>query len=125
MVEKKKNLKIMMTNAFHMLLTIALNYQNIKQNPERKSKIKLLVNQYYWKEIDYLSHKKYWKKFESSNKSIALNIFYVTYNTEEIRHAYISKDNSRCDNQVILLMISGGKKWYYLTVKNYLHIFEK
>ena len=47
-----------MTNAFHMLLTIALNYQNIKQNPERKSKIKLLVNQYYWKEIDYLSHKK-------------------------------------------------------------------
>ena len=115
----------MMTNAFHMLLTIALNYQNIKQNPERKSKIKLLVNQYYWKEIDYLSHKKDWKKFESSNKSIALNIFYVTYNTEEIRHAYISKDNSRCDNQVILLMISDGKKWYYLTVKNYLHIFEK
>ena len=48
----------MMINAFHMLLTIALNYQNIKQNPERKSKIKLLVNQYYWKEIDYHIKKK-------------------------------------------------------------------
>ena len=32
-----------------------------------------------------------WKKFESNNKLIALNILFVPYNTEEIRLAYKSK----------------------------------
>ena len=31
-------------------------------------------------------HKKDWKKFELKNKSIALNILFVPYNTKEIRH---------------------------------------
>ena len=54
------------------------------------------------------------KKFELNNKSIALSILYVPYNTEEIRHAYKSKHNSKqkCENQVILLMITDGKKWH-------------
>ena len=33
-------------------------------------------------------------------------------------HAYKSKNNLTCDKQVILLMITNGEKWYYLTVKN-------
>ena len=44
----------------------------------------------------------------------------MPYDTEEIRHAYISKHNSECaecDNLVILLMIADGKKWHYLAVK--------
>ena len=57
------------------------------------------------------------KKFESNNKSIALNILYVPHNTEKIRHAYTSKYNLTRENQVILLMITGGEKWYYLAVK--------
>ena len=32
------------------------------------------IDQYNWKEIDFPSHKKDWKKFELNNKSIALNI---------------------------------------------------
>ena len=39
------------------------------------------------------SRSKDWKIFESNNKSVALNIFYVAHNTEEIRHAYKSKHN--------------------------------
>ena len=31
------------------------------------------------------------KIFESNNKSIALNILYIPYNTKEIRRAYKSK----------------------------------
>ena len=31
-------------------------------------------------------HKKDWKKFELKNKSIALNMLFVPYNTKEIRH---------------------------------------
>ena len=32
--------------------------------------------------------------------------------------AYKSKQNLTCDKQVILLMITDGEKWHYLTVKN-------
>ena len=42
----------------------------------------------------------------------------MPYNTEKIRHAYKSKYNLNHENQVILLMITGGKKWYYLAVKS-------
>ena len=76
--------------------TVALNYQNIKNNPERLTKIKPFIDQYNCKEISFPSHKKDWKKFESNNKSIALNISCVPYNTEEIRHAYKSKYNLNC-----------------------------
>ena len=76
---------------FQYALIVALNYQNIKNNPERISKIKPFINRYNGKEIDFSSHRKDWKKFESNNKSIALNILYVPYNTTEIRHAYQSK----------------------------------
>ena len=46
------------------ILTVALNYQNIKNNPERISKITPYIDQYNWKEINFPSHKKDWKKFE-------------------------------------------------------------
>ena len=41
----------------------------------------------------------------------------MPHGTEEIRHAYKSKRNLKCENQVILLMITDGKKWYYPAVK--------
>ena len=71
---------------FQYAATVALNHEQIKNNPERISKIKPFIDQYNWNEIDFPSHGKDWKKFESNNKSIALNILYVLYNTEKIRH---------------------------------------
>ena len=38
--------------------------------------------------------------------------------TEEIARAYISKYNSKSKNQVVLLMITNGKKWNYVAVKS-------
>ena len=102
---------------FQYALTLALNCGQIKKNPQRKSKIKPFIDQYDWKEISFPSHQKDWKKFESNNKTIAVNILYVPLNTEEIRHAYKSKYNLKCENQVILLIITGGEKWHYLAVK--------
>ena len=58
-----------------------------------------------------------WKKFESNNTSIALNILYVPHNTEKICHVYKSKYNLTRKNQVNLLMITDGEKWHYLAVK--------
>ena len=42
----------------------------------------------------------------------------ATVNTKKIRHAYISKYDLKRKNQVILLMITDGKKWHYLSVKS-------
>ena len=102
---------------FQYALTVALNYKQIKKDPQRVSKIKPVINQYNWKEINFPSYKKGWKKFDLNNKSIALNILYVPYHTKEIRHAYKSKYNLKRDNEVILLMITDGEKWHYLAVK--------
>ena len=39
-------------------VTVALNYQNIKNNPERITKTKTFIDQYDWKEINFPSNKK-------------------------------------------------------------------
>ena len=96
---------------FQYSLTFLLNYEKIKKDPQRISKIKPFIDQYNWKDIDSPSHSKDWKNFESNNKSIALNILYVPHNTEKIRHAYKSKYNLKRENQVILLMVTDGEKW--------------
>ena len=101
--------------------TVDLNDQQIGNNAERISKIKLFIGKYNWKEINFPSHKKDMNK--SNNKSIALNILYIQNNTEEIRHAYKSKHNLKSENQAI--MVSDGKKCRYLTIKNYYYLLQK
>ena len=64
-------------NCFQYALTVALNYQSIKSHPERISKIKPFINQCNWNVINIPSYKEDWKKFESNNKSIVLNILFV------------------------------------------------
>ena len=109
---------------FQYAVTVALNHEQIKDHPERISKIKPFIDQYNWKEIDFPSHGEDWKNFESNNKSIALNILYVPHNTEKIRHAYKPKHNLTRENQVILLMITDGDKRHYLAVKSLCALFK-
>ena len=107
---------------FHYVLTVALNYEQIKSHPERISKIKPFINQYNWKEIGFPSHRKDWKKFESNKKSIALNILYVL--TKEVRLAYKSKCNLNRENQVLFLMINDGEKCHCLVIKRLSALFK-
>ena len=119
MAKKKKatiNPKNNDDRCFQYALTVALNHEQIKKNSQRISKIKPFIDQYNWK--DFPASPNLWKKFESNNESIALNILYVPYNTKEIRHAYKSKYKLKHKNQVILSMITDGEKWYYLAVKS-------
>ena len=55
---------------------------------------------------------------KKNNKTIALNISFVPYNTKEIRLGYKSKHNFKHKNPVILLLITDFKKWHYLAVKS-------
>ena len=75
---------------FQYSTTAALNHQNIENHPERISNLMPFIDQYNWKDIEFPSHSKDWKKFEQNNKTIALNILFVPYNTEIIRVAYKS-----------------------------------
>ena len=102
---------------FQYTVTLSLNLNSIDNHPERISKITPFINKYNWKDIDFPAMSKDWKKFESNNE-IALNILYVPHNTKKINIAYKSKHNLTREKQVILLMISNGEKWHYLTVKN-------
>ena len=106
-------------NCFQYAITAALNYQNIGNHSERISKLKPFNDNYNWKDIEFPSHSKDWRKFEQNNKAIALDILYVPHNTKEIRQAYIPKHNDKRDNQVNLLMITNGtSNWHYLAIKN-------
>ena len=49
---------------FKYAATVTLDYQNIKNNPQRTSRIKSFIEQYDWKERNFPSPKKEWKKFE-------------------------------------------------------------
>ena len=102
---------------FQYAVTLALDLDKINDHPERISKIKSFIEEYNWKDIDFPSTSKDWKKFELNNE-IALNILYVPHNTKKIEIAYKSKHNLTREKQVILLMVSNGENWHYLTVKN-------
>ena len=75
---------------FQCATTLALNFHNINNHPEKLSKIRPFIDQYNWKDIDFPSTNKDWKKFELNNK-VALNILYIPHNTKEIQLAYRSK----------------------------------
>ena len=102
---------------FQYAVTLALNLGEINNHPERISNIKPFIEQYNWKDIDFPSTNKDWKKFELNNE-IALNILHVPHNTKKLEIAYKSKHNLTREKQVILLMISNGENWHYLKVKN-------
>ena len=97
-------------NCFQYTLTATLNYDKIKNHPEKLSKITPFIDQYNWNEINFSSNQKIWKKFESNNKSIALNISYIPHNTKDIKYTYKSNFNLTREHQVILLMISDDEK---------------
>ena len=102
---------------FQYAVTLALNLDKINKNSQRISKIKPFIEEYNWKDIDFPSTSKDWKKFKLNNE-VALNILYVPHNTKKIEIACKSKHNLTREKQIILLMISNGENWHYLVVKS-------
>ena len=114
----KKEAIINSDNFFQNSLDDALNYQTIKTKREIISKLKPYINNYNWEGIEFPVGPNDWIKFERNNKAIALNILFIPHNTKIISVAYRSEYNHKRKKQVILLMITDGKKWHYLAVTN-------
>ena len=110
---------------FQYAATVALNYEKIKWNPERVSNSKPFINKYNWKGINYLSKIDDWKAFEKNNLTIAVDVLYIK--EKEIYPAYVSKVNSNCEKQIILLIILNEEKkgWHYLAVKKTIYIIKR
>ena len=88
------------------VVSVALNHEEIGKNPERITKIETFINKYKWEGINFPSGKNDWKKFEKNNVAIALNVLHSK--KEKIYPAYVSKNNSNGEKQVILLMTLNG-----------------
>ena len=99
-------------------ITAVLNHQNIEYHPERISNIQPFIDQYNWESTQFPAGIKDWKRFERNNKRIALNILFAPHNENTLNLAYKSKYNRKRKNQVVLLMITNGKKWHYTALKS-------
>ena len=108
----KKEAIIKDDKSFQNPLNGVLNYSTIEKHSERISKLKPYINRYNWERIEFPAGPKDRIKFERNNKTIALNILFIRYNTKTIRAAYRSDYNNKRKKQVILLMITNGKKCY-------------
>ena len=84
-------------SCFQYAIIAALNHQNIDPHPEIISKLKPFINNCNWKDIEFPSHLKDWRKSECNNNTIALNILYVPYKTKQIMPTYKSKYNNERD----------------------------
>ena len=97
---------------FQWSIIAGLNYNSIKGKELKK------LLKFRRVDTDVSPHQRDWEKFEQENNSIALNVLFVSYNSEEIKLAYKSICNKR-KNQVILLMINDeANNCYYFAIKN-------
>ena len=120
----KKEAIINGNNDFQNALDNAWKYQTIEKHPERISKLKSYINKYNWEGIEFPAGLEDWKKIERNNKTIALNVLYISQNTKTISVAYRSEYNSKHKKQVILLMINSSIKCHYITVTNLSSLFQ-
>ena len=103
---------------FQWSIIAGLNYNKIKEKELKK------ILKFKRVDTDFSSYQREWEEFEQNNTSIALNILFVSYNSEEIKLAYKSNYNKR-KNQVILLMINDeSSNCYYFAVKSLSELYS-
>ena len=97
-------------------VTVALNHEEVKKDPQIITKYKPFTNKYNSEGINFPSEKCNWKKFEKTKVAIALIVLYVQ--KEKTYPVYVSKHHSNREKQVIIFVIPNGEKlWHYHAVK--------
>ena len=97
----------------------------MKKTRKEFRELKPYINKYNWEGIDFPEGAKEWIKFERNYKTIALNVLYVQCNAKTVSVVCRSEYNNKHKKQVILLMITNGKKYHYLAVTNLSALLEK
>ena len=76
------------SKCFPYVVAVALNYEEIKKNPQRITKIKPFINKYNWEGMPFINkynweginfqwEKDGWKKFEKNIVTNSLNVLYA------------------------------------------------
>ena len=89
-IKKKKKINLIYkkdNKCFQYAITVVLNHEEIKKDPQRKTKNKSLINKCNWEGISFPSEKDDRKKFEKNNVTIALNVLYAK--NEKIYPSYV------------------------------------
>ena len=73
---------------------------------------------------DFSPQKRDWEKFEQNNESIALNVLFASWNSEEKTLAYKSEHIYNLEDNALLLMINDDEKYYYFVVKSKLELYS-
>ena len=95
----------------------ALNYNEIT-----KKEFENIFKKIKHEDKDFSSHKRDWENFEQNNESIALNVLFLSKDSEEITLLYKSEHNYNRENNALLLMINYDEKYYYFAVKSKLEL---
>ena len=70
LINKKYN------KCFQYSVTVTLNYEEMKKDPQRIRKLKPFTNKCNWEGISFPSEKDDWKRFDKRNVTMALNILH-------------------------------------------------
>ena len=104
---------------FQWSIISGLNYNKIKEKELKK------LLKFRRVDTDFSSYQRDWEEFEQNNTSIALNVLFVSYNSEEIKLGYKSRCNNKRKKHVILLMINDeAKSSYYFAAKNLSELYS-
>ena len=78
------------------------------------------------KDKDFSLHKRDLENFEHNNESIALNILFLSKDSEEVTLLYKSEYNLGRENKVLWLIINDddNEKYYYFAVKSKLQLYS-
>ena len=106
-------------NCFQCALTLALNYNEIKEK-ELENIFKKIRDEY----IDFSSHQKGWKNFQQNNELTALNVLLSSQDSEEITLVYKLEHKYKRENNALLLMINDNEKYYYFALKSKLELYS-
>ena len=111
------------TKCFQYAVTVALNYEEWKNHPQRIAKVEPFINKYSCEGINYPSKKDDSKKLVKNNVNLLLMFCILK---KKLYPAYVWKHNSNHEKQVILLMISNREgRWHYLAVKKTTSIIKR
>ena len=90
---------------FQWSIIAGLNYNIIKEKELKK------LLKFKRVDIDLSSHQRYWENFEQENNSIAINVLFVSHNSEEIKLILLIINDEAINN-------------YYFAIKNLLELIS-
>ena len=100
---------------FKWAIIAALHHEEIRNDPQRISKLKPYVGRYNWDGLEFPVAKEAIGKFEKNNLDIAINVLYISGKNINIQRK--SKYHDR-KNNVNLLLIANDEKKHYTAIKS-------